>query len=165
MSYGCSAASKVPTDLYRLTDAQARLLYVGISNCTRKRFSWHARRSSWWPLVVGIDITHYLNRREAMLAEHEAIATEHPIHNRDAGQRGVETFPTGGSGNGVDPADLLGPHELAALLNIDRNTLNVWRSRGKLLAPSLVLSEMPIWTREAVQRWLGQSPEGGASTA
>ena len=52
-----------------------------------------------------------------------------------------------------DVAQLVGPKEVAAMLQVGPNTINVWRSRGILLEPFVTISDMPIWRREDVKDW------------
>lgn len=72
----------LPHFVYRLYDADDRLLYIG---CTRRftgRLHDHMREKLW-----AADIDHwtisdpYPNQFDARIAEGEAIRTEHPIHN------------------------------------------------------------------------------------
>lgn len=54
-----------------------------------------------------------------------------------------------------DVAQLVGPKEVATMLQVAPNTLNVWRNRGLLeqLPPFITISDMPIWRREDVLDW------------
>ena len=77
-----------PVAVYRLRDAQGRLLYVGISsNPDHRLHSWdrsHSVDAVWWPEVVEpAEVTWYPDRQAALAAEKEAIQTEHPLHNRN----------------------------------------------------------------------------------
>lgn len=58
-----------------------------------------------------------------------------------------------GRDDGADPFELLGPDEVADLLQVARNTLAQWRHRGHLPAPDLTLSGLPIWERHTVTEW------------
>lgn len=49
-----------------------------------------------------------------------------------------------------DEETLMGPDEVADLLQVQRATLRQWRKRGELPEPYMVLSGMPIWQRGAV---------------
>ena len=53
-----------------------------------------------------------------------------------------------------DDDELLGPAEVADLLNVKRNTLAKWRERGKLPEPYTVLSGLPIWRRGDVMAFV-----------
>lgn len=69
------------TVLYRLFDADSKLLYVGISHHPRTRFGQHAADKPWWPDVVNASFDWYSTRAEAMLREQIAIENEAPLHN------------------------------------------------------------------------------------
>jgi predicted GIY-YIG superfamily endonuclease len=72
------------TALYRLYDADDRLLYVGISSNPHRRWKQHAleHAKTWWPDVRGERVQWFESRREAEVAELAAIRTEGAIHNR-----------------------------------------------------------------------------------
>jgi hypothetical protein len=48
---------------------------------------------------------------------------------------------------------LLGPDELASLLQVNRGTIRQWRHRGILPEPDMVLSSLPIWTLATIRDW------------
>lgn len=52
-----------------------------------------------------------------------------------------------------DCPDLLGTEEIAELLGVERRTVNAWRTRGRLLDPCAVISQVPVWTRPSVVAW------------
>jgi hypothetical protein len=52
-----------------------------------------------------------------------------------------------------DADELVGPDELAELLQVSRSTVRQWRHRGLLPAPDFTLSSMPIWTLRTVRDW------------
>lgn len=52
-----------------------------------------------------------------------------------------------------DDGDLVGPDELAGLLDVSRATIRQWRHRGLLPAADLELSGLPIWTLRTVRDW------------
>lgn len=70
-----------PCAVYRLYDADGRLLYVGISDAPEVRWKDHERLTDWWHLVVTKDVQWCDNRRLAEAVERKAIETEDPIHN------------------------------------------------------------------------------------
>lgn len=70
-----------PAALYRCFDSEGSLLYVGVSSVRTSRI-WQHRESEWFGLVATITIAHFPTRREALIAEHEAIAIEQPRFNR-----------------------------------------------------------------------------------
>lgn len=70
-------------ELYRLFDAQERLLYVGISMSTMCRMTQHRLAKSWWDEVATVRIEHLDVglRTEAEAIERAAIIAEQPLHN------------------------------------------------------------------------------------
>lgn len=71
------------TALYRLFDANDRLLYVGISENPERRWQTHAytARATWWPQVARKTVKWYDTRPDAADAELKAIGSERPLHN------------------------------------------------------------------------------------
>lgn len=67
--------------VYRFYAADDRLLYVGITRDTRRRFADHERGARWWPDVARWEVRVLPNRAVAEVAEALAIATEHPVFN------------------------------------------------------------------------------------
>lgn len=70
-----------PTTVYRMFDADDRLLYVGVTCNTEQRWARHRESSAWWPLVARKTLTVFPNRRAALDAESAAIQSEAPEHN------------------------------------------------------------------------------------
>lgn len=70
-----------PTTLYRFYDADDRLLYVGITNETGRRFKQHSVSQVWWAEVTTTSTEEFATRLEAATAERAAIAAERPVHN------------------------------------------------------------------------------------
>lgn len=66
--------------VYRLFDADDRLLYVGISSRAARRFDEHSVKR-WFPLVVKITLEWHDTEAAAHVAERRAIATERPRYN------------------------------------------------------------------------------------
>lgn len=69
------------TALYRLYDADGALLYVGISNNPKRRFSGHRSDKPWWPEVDRHTVDWFDNMWFASVAERTAITTEAPRYN------------------------------------------------------------------------------------
>jgi len=69
------------TALYRLFDADDRLLYVGIAFNPEARWNEH-RGKAWWPSVVRKSVEWHPTRLVALEAEARAIEAESPRHNR-----------------------------------------------------------------------------------
>lgn len=56
-----------------------------------------------------------------------------------------------------DDDDLIGPHELAALVGVHPDAVRKMRQRDQLPEPFAVLSNMPIWTLGAVRTWAAET--------
>lgn len=72
-----------PTALYRFYDRSGTLLYVGITNSPRHRFTQHANNpeNEWWRHHSYHRLHWYDTRKQALRAEYVAIRTERPTHN------------------------------------------------------------------------------------
>ena len=70
-----------PATLYRMFDADGRLLYVGISSDVGKRLKQHSQDKDWWKQVATVGVEHHKSRRHAAVAEREAIIAEKPLWN------------------------------------------------------------------------------------
>lgn len=90
-----------PTALYRLLDADSKLLYVGVTHHPRVRFGQHAADKRWWPDVFDASCVWYSTRAEAMLCEQVAIETEAPAHNTKIRPESPP-LPPGGHVNSMD---------------------------------------------------------------
>lgn len=71
----------LPTALYRLYDADAALLYVGITHNPKQRWRQHRKTAPWWPQVQHRQVNWFDNRALAAAAEQAAILEELPRHN------------------------------------------------------------------------------------
>lgn len=69
------------TALYRFFNADGTLLYVGIANDPRTRWSCHAGEKRWWDEVEAKTVTWFATREEAEGAEMAAIVSERPLYN------------------------------------------------------------------------------------
>ena len=69
--------------LYRHFDGGGKLLYIGISCRLRERMAGHGVTASWFNQIKTITLEHYPDRGSFLLAEHNAIKAEKPLHNRD----------------------------------------------------------------------------------
>ena len=74
------------TALYRLFDADNKLLYVGIAANPHERWQLHASVQTWWGAVVVREVEWFATRNQALAAEARAIASEGPRWNKNAGQ-------------------------------------------------------------------------------
>lgn len=84
------------TTVYRLFDAERRLLYVGTSVHPQKRWEQHASIKLWWSAVDHATVAWLPSRDAALSAEREAIATEKPLYNDKATEREA-VFPFQGN--------------------------------------------------------------------
>lgn len=77
------ASKMAGMNLYRLFDADDRLLYVGISLHAIQRATEHRRDKPWWPLVARMEFEHLEveSRADAEAIEREVIAVERPVYN------------------------------------------------------------------------------------
>lgn len=69
------------TALYRLFDAEERLLYIGITHNLKERFYQHSTTRPWWSSVANQRIEWLDTRVEAEASERAAIRSERPIWN------------------------------------------------------------------------------------
>ena len=69
--------------LYRFYDESGQLLYVGITDSPRSRWSDHkkTKADTWWPQFRVVHTEWYPDRAAAEAAEIRAIRTEWPLHN------------------------------------------------------------------------------------
>lgn len=67
--------------LYRFFNATGELLYIGISNDPKVRWSAHAGDKRWWPEVAEKAVDWFPSREVAEQAEIAAIAKESPRYN------------------------------------------------------------------------------------
>lgn len=69
------------TAVYRLFDADDRLLYVGMTCNPDARLKWHKQNSPWWPEVRRKALIWCEDREVAEEEERSAIRLEKPLHN------------------------------------------------------------------------------------
>lgn len=67
--------------LYRMFDADDRLLYVGMTASVETRLPEHRRSKSWWAQVATIKLEHFDCRADVEQAETLAIRSESPLFN------------------------------------------------------------------------------------
>lgn len=67
--------------LYRMFDANGKLLYVGMTQRGLARFDSHKQDKYWWREVATITIEHYDDHKTLAAAETTAIKNEQPAHN------------------------------------------------------------------------------------
>jgi hypothetical protein len=66
--------------VYRMTDGESRLLYIGRTGDAGRRFGDHASKR-WFPLVETIKLEWLPTEAAAILAERRAIQSENPRYN------------------------------------------------------------------------------------
>lgn len=49
--------------------------------------------------------------------------------------------------------DLVGPHEIAGRLGVKVTTVHQWRQRDLLPEPEAVISGVPVWLWEVIEKW------------
>ena len=86
----CGLVDKYGTEpsVYRYFDADDFLLYIGSTVNFGMRHYQHSMSAEWWNEAARWTVDPYPSEFQARAAERQAIATEHPIHNR-AGRRGA----------------------------------------------------------------------------
>jgi len=130
------------TELYRHFSASGELLYVGVSNCTVKRFRGH-RRSSWGHEIVQIEIERFQSRSAALAAETAAILAEHPrYNNKHTPAAKIPHAPaiprnTGGLAMAISKAG--DQSKLARLLGVKPQHVQNWLRRNKRVPAMRVL--------------------------
>lgn len=67
--------------LYRFYDTDGHLLYVGRTTNPGRRWREHEKRAPWFQAVSWVTREVYPTAEAVDVAEREAIANEHPIHN------------------------------------------------------------------------------------
>lgn len=68
--------------VYRLFDADGRLLYIGATYHVPARLKAHRYNTPWFSEVASVEYQTFPNRRAAFAAEAKAIHAEDPLYNR-----------------------------------------------------------------------------------
>lgn len=84
----------VRTALYRLYDAEGRLLYAGIATFPEYRWEQHASQKNWWHLVARKTVEWHVDRVSALVEEARVTAAEKPLY--DLSWRHTRDVPRGG---------------------------------------------------------------------
>lgn len=71
----------MPEAMYRFFDREGSLLYIGITNKVGRRLHEHNDRKPWFTDVVRAEFDHYPDRGSVVIAERNAIRSEHPRYN------------------------------------------------------------------------------------
>lgn len=69
------------SSVYLLFDKDAKLLYVGVTDCFQNRMDGHIRTKPWWGDVAGARFEHFPNRIVAEERERYLIKTMDPPYN------------------------------------------------------------------------------------
>lgn len=67
--------------VYRIYDAEARLIYVGITSRGIARLDTHAQNGTWGKDVVLVGVEHFPTRADALAREAALIREFRPKHN------------------------------------------------------------------------------------
>lgn len=120
------------TAVYRLYDAGDDLIYVGITNDPRIRWSGHAHQKPWWGSVTLREVEWYATREEAEIVEAEVISTLRPKWNIDGGEprRGQPGSPSGHLRDGWKPDERI----LQLVDQYDQEQRNLAQARDTLEA-------------------------------
>lgn len=110
-----------PCAIYRHYDADGSLLYVGITNCPKRRLAEHKCRAAWRDEIADVSVKWVPSREEAEAAERTAIATEGPIFN---GGNAGEFVPTGDEFRDWLGRTGLTQTEIAKAYGVSRSTLS-----------------------------------------
>jgi excinuclease UvrABC nuclease subunit len=70
------------TALYRLYDAEDRLIYVGITSNPKARWAAHSRDKHWWPEVARKSVEWFETRKSAGRIEKIEVEEERPLYNK-----------------------------------------------------------------------------------
>lgn len=82
-----------PTAVYRMYDADGRLLYVGMTNNTDVRWKWHAQSGGWWHRMASSTVEWHPDRAAARRHEAAAIKAEAPVFNAMHAAAGPHDVP------------------------------------------------------------------------
>jgi hypothetical protein len=80
-SPGVQTKGTEETAVYRLYDADGRLLYVGMGRNPMGRWASHADQHNWWPAVVRYEVAWYSTRQAAAAEERRVLKEEVTVHN------------------------------------------------------------------------------------
>jgi prevent-host-death family protein len=91
------------TALYRLYNAEDRLIYVGVTKDLKARFRQHRADKPWWSEVAMKDVEWHVDSESALAEERKLIRDELPRYNErgrawlpELGDRPAETVGVAG---------------------------------------------------------------------
>lgn len=88
--------------VYRMFDANGKVLYIGISGVVGRRFDQHSQKV-WFPQVSTITLEWFPTKAAAVLAERHAILAERPRYNVDGTRRRKTPEPKAPSLHPAEP--------------------------------------------------------------
>jgi hypothetical protein len=120
--------------LYRHFNADQTLLYVGISLSAVYRLSQHRDAGQWFDEIASVTIEKFNTRREALLAERQAIVKENPLYNTHYKKLAQEWQEKAEEEDRVAQAQkkMLRTVVFHPLYTIDEAALQIRVTRGKL---------------------------------
>lgn len=80
------------TMLYRYFDKKDQLLYIGITGDNVKRQSQHKKHSFWAGDIHRATFEYFDTRKDALVAEKQAIINEKPLHNKQHSNSLINDF-------------------------------------------------------------------------
>ena len=166
------AAVEVPLNdrphvLYRMFDADSRLLYVGISVHGPDRLNGHRHDKPWWPEIATVQMKHFPNRSAALQAEQAAIRTDNPKYNiahkpltRDPLSRvGVQRPICMGEKTGIPEfTGYLDRETAAAYFGIGVQTFDNLRRKNPDFPETEYAGRTPLWKIDDLDKWRAGHP-------
>lgn len=138
--------------VYRLFDVDDQLLYVGVTENLRQRWTAHAAKP-WWPQVARQFVTPYESRSKALADELRAIRTERPLYN----QAGTPEHTRGRTDwQPPDRGYLVGAFEIGKMMGISRQRVQQLLNRPGWPTPWAELTMGKIWRRQDIEEWISE---------
>lgn len=140
-----------PVAVYRFFDADARLLYVGLTSNPGKRTQQHRYTKPWWCEVSTMTVETHEDAREGARAERWAIQTEDPkynvAHHPTRGTVAPRVVVTSESGR------VVGSAEIASMLGVCRQRVQQLTVNKGFPALAARLRLGRLWRTSDVVRW------------
>jgi excisionase family DNA binding protein len=137
--------------LYRIYDAERRLLYVGITSRSTRRINEHLARQPWAGQVRDISFELCADEGEAISKETDAIRLEQPVYNV-AGTDKVRRARTPVESDVIsENEDWLTVTQAATQLGLNRRT--VWQQINNGILAASRLGSMWVITTTEVDRY------------
>lgn len=153
MTYS-NARRRGRTGLYRLFDAEADLLYIGIGETPSERLRCHTSMKEWWDRVVRAEVVWLPTRVEAEVAELKAIADEKPRYNVMGTTKHMkqpsELIP-------LPDTPFVTTHEIAATLHLQPTSLSQIIASHRDFPRSAGKEGLRrIWPTDLVHAWIAK---------